>query len=91
MLLILKEIYSSMGIQTDTQLPQQSLSIERPATPTLASPSSSVTTPASGGRSPVLGMDPTAPIGNVAVGPPPTSGFVRKPNSQPKSPEFQTH
>ncbi|KAK2586202.1 hypothetical protein KPH14_001465 [Odynerus spinipes] len=30
MLMILKEIYGSMGIQTDAQLPQQTLSIERP-------------------------------------------------------------
>jgi hypothetical protein len=29
MLMMLKEIYGSMGIQTDAQLPQQTLSIER--------------------------------------------------------------
>lgn len=30
MLLILKEIYSKMGIATDSQIPQQTMTIERP-------------------------------------------------------------
>lgn len=35
---MMKEIYTSMGIQTDSQIPQHSLTIERPTT------SSAVTT-----------------------------------------------
>lgn len=30
MLLILKEIYSNMGVESDRQLPQQTMTIERP-------------------------------------------------------------
>ncbi|XP_014485037.1 PREDICTED: uncharacterized protein LOC106749771 isoform X2 [Dinoponera quadriceps] len=79
MLLILKEMYGSMGIQTDAQLPQQTMSIERASpSPSLnlaaLSPSrSNVGTP-----SPVMGVDPTVPISNKSVGPPPKAGFVRK-------------
>lgn len=79
MLLILKEIYSSMGIQTDAQLPQQTMSIER------ASPSSSLnlspaTSPSksNAGTSLPVGVDPTAPMSGQPVGPPPIVGFVRK-------------
>lgn len=69
MLLILKEIYGSMGIQTDAQLPQQSLSIERVATPTLSNSYNSNV---------MYDMEPVVPISTKSVGPPPISGFVRK-------------
>lgn len=79
MLLILKEIYGSMGIQTDAQLPQQTMSIER------VSPSPSLNLSALlpsgsnvGTSSSVMGVDPTVPISNKTVGPPPKAGFVRK-------------
>ena len=74
MLMILKEIYGSMGIQTDTQLPQQTLSIERVSTPSISASPSTVTSPTSA----TYGVDPTAPIAAKPVGPPPTTGFVRK-------------
>lgn len=73
MLMILKEIYGSMGIQTDAQLPQQSLSIERVATPSFSTNNSNVASPTTN-----YGMDPTVPIGSSPVGPPPVSGFVKK-------------
>ncbi|CAB0038290.1 unnamed protein product, partial [Trichogramma brassicae] len=84
MLLILKEIYGSMGIQTDAQLPQQSLSIERVSTPTLptspagSSLATSPTTVAAPSATPYGGIDPTAPMSAKPVGPPPRVGFVRK-------------
>ncbi|XP_031837403.1 uncharacterized protein LOC116429085 isoform X2 [Nomia melanderi] len=79
MLLMLKEIYGSMGIQTDAQLPQQTLSIERttPSPSLVSSPSTSskcdITSPIPG-----TAIDPTAPISDKSIGPPPMSGFVRK-------------
>ncbi|XP_015173900.1 PREDICTED: uncharacterized protein LOC107065090 isoform X2 [Polistes dominula] len=72
-LMILKEIYGSMGIQTDAQLPQQTLTIERPSlssSPSISSSFKSDTTV------PVIGMDSKIPISNI--GPPPITGFVRK-------------
>ncbi|KAF7278816.1 hypothetical protein GWI33_007931 [Rhynchophorus ferrugineus] len=64
-LMILKEIYSSMDIQTDNKIPQQTMTIERP------SPALKVRTP--------VGMDPTHPMSSKKnLPPPPTSGFVRK-------------
>lgn len=68
MLMILKEIYGSMGIKSDSQIPQQTMTIERPP----PSPKQS--------RKPEkMGMDPTVPMAsNIQLGPPPTSGFVRK-------------
>ncbi|XP_011878707.1 PREDICTED: SEC23-interacting protein-like isoform X2 [Vollenhovia emeryi] len=78
MLLILKEIYGSRGIQTDAQLPQQTMSIER------VSPSPSLNLPASSpsgsnaGPSLVMGTDPTVPMSSKPVGPPPKTGFVPK-------------
>ncbi|XP_046815702.1 uncharacterized protein LOC124422824 isoform X1 [Vespa crabro] len=75
MLMILKEIYGSMGIQTDAQLPQQTLSIERPPPSLSSSTSGSVKNDST---VPVIGIDPTAPISNKSIGPPPTTGFVRK-------------
>jgi hypothetical protein len=75
MLLILKEIYSNMQISADDKIPQQTMTIERPP----PSPKSSrfIQDPANDGEG--SGMDPTAPIQcNVSLGPPPTSGFVKK-------------
>lgn len=75
--MILKEMYGSTGIQTDTQLPQQTLSIERAsASPSLMS--SSTKCDEIPPLVPVMGMDPTAPISERAVGPPPKSGFIKK-------------
>lgn len=72
MLMILKEIYSSMGLKSDSQIPQQTMTIERPP----PSPKQSRT---AAQKSETYGMDPTMPIAqNVNLGPPPTSGFVRK-------------
>lgn len=78
MLLMLKEIYGSRGIQTDTQLPQQSMLIER------VSPSPSLNLSALSpngsnvGTSLVMGVDPTVPMSGKSVGPPPKTGFVPK-------------
>lgn len=82
MLLMLKEMYGSMGIQTDAQLPQQTMSIERVSpSPSLNlgafTPSrSNVETPSA--CSPVRGMNPIMPMSNKPVGPPPKTGFVPK-------------
>lgn len=77
-LLILKEIYGSRGIQTDAQLPQQTLSIERMS----PSPSLNLATALSNNESnagaSVMGVDPTVPISSKSVGPPPKTGFVPK-------------
>lgn len=80
MLLILKEIYGSRGIQTDAQLPQQTMSIERVSpSPSfhsaLSVSGSNVATPSV----PVaMGVDPTMPMSSKPVGPPPKTGFVPK-------------
>lgn len=72
MLMILKEIYGSMDIKPDNQIPQQTMTIERPP----SSPKPVRTIAKSDEK---LGVDPTAPmLQNVNIGPPPTSGFVRK-------------
>lgn len=72
MLMILKEIYGSMGIQSDGQIPQQTMTIERP-------PPSPKQSRAAVQKQEILGMDPTVPIAqNVNLAPPPTSGFIRK-------------
>lgn len=64
-LMILKEIYSSMDIQTDNKIPQQTMTIERP--------------PSSPKYQKKTGMDPTYPAtASTNLPPPPTSGFVRK-------------
>ncbi|CAL7945667.1 unnamed protein product [Xylocopa violacea] len=77
MLLILKEIYSSAGIQTDAQYPQQTLTIERsPPSPSIIPLSTRCDDKAP--SAPVLGMDPTVPISEKLVGPPPKTGFVKK-------------
>ncbi|XP_043664464.1 SEC23-interacting protein-like isoform X2 [Vespula pensylvanica] len=75
MLMILKEIYGSMGIQTDAQLPQQTLSIERSPPSLSSSASGSIKNDST---VPIIGIDPTAPISNKSIGPPPTTGFMRK-------------
>lgn len=70
-LLILKEIYSSMNISTDDKIPQQSMTIERP----LSSPKTSISTT----NDIAFGMDPTAPPQHSSIlAPPPISGFVKK-------------
>ncbi|KAL1492668.1 hypothetical protein ABEB36_010892 [Hypothenemus hampei] len=64
-LMILKEIYSSLNIETDSKIPQQTMTIERP--------------PASPKGQRGVGMNPTLPINSKAnLPPPPTSGFMRK-------------
>ncbi|XP_029179225.1 SEC23-interacting protein-like isoform X2 [Nylanderia fulva] len=78
MLLILKEIYGCRGIQTDAQLPQQTMSIERVS----PSPSLNLAVALSNNESnvgtSVMGIDPTVPISGRPVGPPPKTGFVSK-------------
>lgn len=79
MLMILKEIYGSEGIQTDTQLPQHTIPLER-ATPSpslMLSPSTSSKNSITASV-PGIGVDPTAPTSSKPVGPPPKSGFVKK-------------
>ncbi|CAK9830609.1 Phospholipase DDHD2 [Anthophora retusa] len=78
MLMMLKEIYGSAGIQTDTQLPQQTLTIERTSPSPSLSSSSSTKCDGSVPVVPVMGMNPTTPISEKPIGPPPKSGFVRK-------------
>ena len=75
MLMILKEIYGSTGVQADAQLPQQTLCVER-MTPSPSLSSSSKNDGVSTMR--IVGMDPTAPISEKSIGPPPKSGFVKK-------------
>ncbi|XP_017779711.1 PREDICTED: phospholipase DDHD2 isoform X2 [Nicrophorus vespilloides] len=73
MLLILKEIYNSMNISTDSQIPQQTMTIERP-------PSSPRSGRSAEDAQLTLGVDPTMPMMGERsnLGPPPTAGFVRK-------------
>lgn len=74
MLMILKEIYDTMEIRADGKIPQQTMTIERPP----LSPKSARTSQTSANAN-VVGMDPTAPIQqNTSLGPPPTTGFVKK-------------
>ncbi|XP_071570229.1 uncharacterized protein [Temnothorax nylanderi] len=78
MLLILKEIYGTRGIQTDAQLPQQSMSIER-VSPSPSLNLSTLSPSASNvGTSLDIGVDPTVPMSSKSVGPPPKTGFVPK-------------
>ncbi|XP_056646914.1 phospholipase DDHD2 isoform X4 [Diorhabda sublineata] len=78
-LLMLKEIYSSMDITSDSQIPQQTMTIERPmhsSTSSKVVPKPSVSL--QNNQQPT-GMDPTTPITvNDPLRPPPTTGFVRK-------------
>ncbi|XP_015113405.1 SEC23-interacting protein isoform X2 [Diachasma alloeum] len=85
MLLILKEIYGANGIQADAQLPPQTMTIERPSpnnssfsSPGPSGPAEGFSFPNAGGGNAAMGVDPTAPISNRPVGPPPMSGFIRK-------------
>ncbi|KAJ8945640.1 hypothetical protein NQ314_009175 [Rhamnusium bicolor] len=73
-LLMLKEIYSSMGISTDSQIPQQTMTIERPpSSPTSARSNKTNLSQES------VGIDPTCPIQvNTNLQPLPTFGFVKK-------------
>ena len=81
--MILKEVYHSVGVTADSQVPQQILPFDTGDAGTsvqMSNPAPSVLNFVSlNTSSPLLGMDPTAPISeNVAVSPPPLSGFVRK-------------
>lgn len=80
MLLILKEIYGSRDIQTDAQLPQQSMSVERISSSSSSSLNSPAFSPSGSnvGTSLVMGIDPTVPMSGKPVGPPPKAGFVPK-------------
>ncbi|XP_018322614.1 phospholipase DDHD2 isoform X4 [Agrilus planipennis] len=81
MLLILKEIYGSMNISTDSQIPQQTMTIERTTPQPQTQKAATVTNGNRSNPSPSapIGMDPTAPIAsNINIGPPPISGFVKK-------------
>lgn len=81
--MILKEVYDSIGVTPDSQVPQQILPFETPdagGSVSVNNPSPcvpnfvSLSTPNN-----IFGMDPTAPISeNISVAPPPLSGFVRK-------------
>lgn len=74
-LLILKEIYSSMDVTTDSQIPQQTMTIERsPPSPTAMNK-----TRAALAQIGQIGMDPTVPSQTKTnLLPPPTTGFIRK-------------
>lgn len=74
---MLKEIYGSRGIQTDTQLPQQSMSIER-VSPSPSLNVSALSPSGSNVGTSLMGIDPTVPISGKSVGPPPKTGFVPK-------------
>lgn len=74
-LLMLKEIYSSMGATSDSQIPQQTMTIER-ATP---SPNSVKKSHSPLAQVSQMGMDPTVPSQVKGdLHPPPTTGFIRK-------------
>lgn len=76
-LMMLKEIYSTLDIEPDSQLPPQTMTIERPP----PSPTSlrSQRLNSLFRKPPAAGMDPTQPIQmSNNLQPPPTSGFVRK-------------
>lgn len=90
MLLILKEIYSSNGIQADAQLPQQTMTIERQSyssQSTASTPGTSTTDSATNLStiSTRMGVDPTVPMSSKTIGPPPVSGFV---SSRAQPPEI---
>ncbi|CAH1963675.1 unnamed protein product [Acanthoscelides obtectus] len=75
-LMMLKEIYTMMSIQTDSQLPPQTMTIERPP----PSPTSLRSTRLFQKMEEVIeqGMDPTEPLQvKDNLPPPPTSGFMK--------------
>ncbi|KAK0086211.1 hypothetical protein PV325_003562 [Microctonus aethiopoides] len=93
MLFILKEMYGSNGIQADAQLPQQimratergslslsSTSLSLSETSFVSGPSTTLGTPVHSEINSTLSrIDPTTPMTTIkSVGPPPTSGFIRK-------------
>lgn len=93
MLFILKEMYGSNGIQADAQLPQQimratergslslsSTSLSLSETSFVSGPSTTLGTPVHSETNSTLSrIDPTTPMTTIkSVGPPPTSGFIRK-------------
>lgn len=77
MLMILKEIYATMGITPDNQVAQQILPFDmgdKIDGPPIGHPHY---VPLTAPQEPV-GMDPTAPPSDsISVGPPPVSGFRR--------------
>lgn len=74
-LMLLKEIYSTMGVTTDNQIPQQTMTIERP-TPSPQSVNIIQTTAA---QKATMGIDPTVQAQvKMDLNPPPTTGFIRK-------------
>nr|CAI5819847.1 unnamed protein product [Callosobruchus analis] len=76
-LMMLKEIYTSMDIQTDSQLPPQTMTIERPH----PSPTSLRSTKFFQKMEEAIeqGMDPTTPLQvKDQLPPPPKSGFIKK-------------
>lgn len=79
---MLKEMYGACGIQSDAQIPPQTMTIERssPSVSSLSSPSTSLPAsyPITDPTNPSFGVDPTAPMSHRPVGPPPMSGFIRK-------------
>lgn len=78
MLLILKEIYSSMDITPDNQIPQQTMTIERP--PSSPQTTRNLQNGPNMNQQATFGIDPTIPMmsATTTIGPPPISGFVRK-------------
>jgi hypothetical protein len=74
-LMILKEIYSSMEISPDNQVPQQTMTIERHSPIRQIQNFNSMLEEIQ----PDNGVDPTVPISfNNKLGPPPMSGFVKR-------------
>lgn len=75
MLMMLKEMYATMGVSPDSQVVQQILPFELPDG--LSNHPQYVSLPSASSEG--FGMDPTAPVSdNVHVGPPPTAGFFRQ-------------
>lgn len=70
--MIIKEIYNLIDVSPDSQIPQQSMTIERPPL-AFRTPDHFTNQPAQ------VGMDPTMPIkADSNIGPPPLSGFVKQ-------------
>ncbi|GJQ67816.1 hypothetical protein Trydic_g21102 [Trypoxylus dichotomus] len=68
-LLVIKEIYNLVNVSPDSQIPQQTMTIERPV---------SSRTPDFSSQANRMGVDPTmAGKKDTNVGPPPLSGFVK--------------
>ncbi|XP_022914936.2 triacylglycerol hydrolase DDHD2 [Onthophagus taurus] len=75
-LMMLKEIYGTLNISPDNQIPQQTMTIERPPSSPQSARSYVTSTTVNNSQ---LGVNPTLPMNkNADIGPPPVSGFVRK-------------